>query len=101
MNEIPSGEFCGLQGYQAIMMGASLMNRKNLALGSRVSMDPLEALRCSAPAKNSLAELEAASRSSSYKMVQLADTLMQSYYGWPRDRHRAYECYRAAAFGCQ
>jgi hypothetical protein len=82
-----------------IEAGTLIFNRR--PLDSRPGIPDLTgAFLSTVPTETRFSDLVEASRSSSEKMLQLADALMFGTRGWRRNPKRASNCYRAAALGC-
>lgn len=97
---IPQEPINGVPGHVAFRIVSQVHARRRLTnVGPLV--DFVEAFKSIVPSESSLQELEAASRTSNEKMLQLGDALMSGVHGWPRDPIRACKCYNAAAYGCQ
>lgn len=96
--KIPEQPIHGVVGDVIIQFGQQLQKRKHHS-GMPV-VDLIGLFEASVPKESSLRQLEAASRTSPEKMLELGDALMIGFHGWPRDPHRACHCYKAAAWGC-
>lgn len=78
---------------------SQLSIREPLGYNPNKSHDLIKTFKAAVP-KETLQELEAKAKHSPRKMLQLADALMTSMNGWPRNPHRACNLFRAAAWGC-
>jgi len=97
--QIPQEPIFGVPGHAIVQCGLQIQRRQPV-FGLRIT-DPVEVFKASVPSERRLADLEAASKTSDKKMLQLGDALMSGVHGWPRDPNRACVCWRAAAWGCQ
>jgi hypothetical protein len=97
--EIPKEPICGIDAFTAIMFASNQVATRQRANSNPTRLpDLVEIFKSIVPIETSLAHLERAAKSSSSKMLQLADCLMTGINGWTRDPRRACNLYRAAAW---
>ena len=89
----------GVDGYTAMIFASNNIATRKSASGP-AETNPMVHFESVVPPERSLARLEDAAKTSSDKMLHLADALMLGLKGWPRDPYRACSLYRAAAWGC-
>mmetsp|Transcript_35059 Transcript_35059/g.84824 ORF Transcript_35059/g.84824 Transcript_35059/m.84824 type:complete len:1109 (-) Transcript_35059:1667-4993(-) len=99
MVEFPKEPIFGVPGHAIVQIGSAFQRRSSY--NNPQVRNPIETFKAWVPHERSLAQLEAASRGSSKKMLEFGDALMSGVHGWPRDPMRACRCYLAAAWGCQ
>jgi hypothetical protein len=99
--EIPQegGPIIGVEPYVAMMFSGNQLSLRERVGTSPMMNNMIELFKMVDPG-TSLAQLEVAAKTSSSKMLQLADCLMVGLHGWPRDYKRACNLYRASAWGC-
>ena len=89
----------GIDPCAAVMFSANQLCARERS-GSQIILNMLDLFKQKMHPGTSLARLEVEAKSSSGKMLQLADGLMVGLHGWQRDPMRACNLYRASAWGC-